>query len=325
MKILVTGAAGYIGSVVTEVLCNEGVQVLAIDSLVNGHRAAVDRRAEFLTIDLLNSEAVAGLLANNPVDAVVHLAAEALVDVSIADPGRFYRANLTGGINLLEGMAKAGVKKMVFSSTAAVYGQPSRIPIPEEDAGSPCNTYGETKWAFERALAWYERAYGIRHISLRYFNACGATEFHGEDHRPETHILPILFEVALGLRPSFSLFGTDYETIDGTCIRDYVHVVDIAHAHLCALHALERCASEAFNIGLGHGYTNRQAIETVERVTGKRIPVVEKGRRSGDPAQLVASSDRIRKIGWAPQFASLEKMVESAWRWRSNNPHGYRN
>lgn len=322
--IVVTGAAGYIGSVVTELLCDAGHRVVAWDNLGNGHREAVDGRARFERVDLTDREAVrAALLAVRP-DAVIHLAAEALIDVSMRDPGLFYRANLVGGIHLLDAMVEAGTRRLVFSSTAATYGQPDRVPITEEMAGAPCNSYGESKWAFERALRWYEVAHGLRHLSFRYFNACGATARHGEDHRPETHIIPLLIETARGRRGVFSLFGTDRATPDGTCVRDYVHVVDIAQAHLLALERIDAVSSGAFNLGLGRGYSNREVIAAVERVTGRSLPVEAAARRPGDPDTLVADAAKCRRVlGWEPRFPDLDSMVATAWAWRQEHPEGY--
>jgi UDP-glucose 4-epimerase len=324
MNILVTGAAGYIGSVVTEVLCNHRHDVTVWDSLMNGHRDAIDGRARFECVDLLDAEKVhAGLKMLRP-DAVVHLAAEALIDESMRDPGRFYRANLVGGIHLLDSMVASGIRRLVFSSTAAVYGQPNHVPITEEMAGDPCNSYGESKWAFERALQWYESAHGLRHISFRYFNACGATENHGEDHRPETHIIPLLFATALGQRGTFQLYGSDYDTPDGTCIRDYVHVADIAEAHRMALERIDSLDSGRFNLGLARGYSNREVIAAVEKVTGLKIPVKQSARRPGDPAILVADPSFAHRIlDWNPGYSDLEAMIVTAWNWRREHPEGY--
>ena len=324
MKILVTGAAGYIGSVVAELCCDAGHDVVAWDNLKNGHRGAVDERARFVKVDLSEREAVRQAMLSERPDAVVHLAAEALIDVSMRDPGLFYRANLVGGIHLLDAMVEAGSRRLVFSSTAATYGQPEVTPITEEMAGNPCNSYGESKWSFERALRWYEAAHGLRHVSFRYFNACGATRAHGEDHRPETHIIPLLLEAALRRSTIFRLFGTDRATPDGTCIRDYVHVVDIAQAHVLALGRIESVASGAFNLGLGHGYSNREVIATVEKVTGLAIHVEPAPRRPGDPDILIADPGKIRReLGWEPRFPDLETMVATAWAWRQEHPAGY--
>jgi UDP-glucose 4-epimerase len=316
MHILVTGAAGYIGSVVTERLVDDGHTVVALDNLQHGHRDAIEPAATFAQGDLLDREWLHDLLRNVRPDAVVHLAAEALIDESVRDPGRFFRANVTGGLNLLDAMAAAGVRRIIFSSTAAVYGEPDAVPIPEDARLHPVNAYGESKLAFERAMRWYETAHGLRHVSLRYFNACGATARHGECHVPETHLIPILLDVALGARAAVHLFGTDYETPDGTCVRDYVHVADIADAHLRCLAAIDRMPSTAFNLGNGSGYSNRQVINAVERVTGRPVPVVASPRRPGDPAQLVASAGRIaRELGWVPRTPALDAMIADAWAW----------
>ena len=321
---VLTGAAGYIGSIVTELLCDAGLDVAAWDNLANGHRAAVDARARFAQVDLLDRETVrAAMRAERPA-AVVHLAAEALVDVSLRDPGRFYRANLVGGINLLDAMVEAGSVRLVFSSTASTYGQPPGSPITEEMAGNPCNSYGESKWAFERALRWYEAAHGLQYLAFRYFNACGATRAHGEDHRPETHIVPRLLATAQGCHEAFRLFGTDRATPDGTCVRDYVHVVDIAAAHVRGLERVGAVPSGAFNLGLGRGYSNREVIATVEKVTGGRISVEPAPPRPGDPDTLVSDPTKSRQLlGWTPRFPDLESMVATAWTWRQEHPKGY--
>jgi UDP-glucose 4-epimerase len=316
MNILVTGAAGYIGSVVSERLIEHGHTVVALDNLRHGHRDAVHPAARFVQGDLLDREWLHHEVRQAKVDAVVHLAAEALIDESIRNPGLFFRVNVTGGLNLLDAMAAAGVSRMIFSSTAAVYGEPESIPIREDATLRPVNSYGESKLAFERAMAWYERAYGLRHVSLRYFNACGATERCGELHLPETHLIPILLDAALGRRQSMQLFGTDYDTPDGTCIRDYVHVRDIADAHLLCLAHIDEIPSQAFNLGNGAGYSNREVIEAAKRITGSSFCVLESPRRPGDPARLVASADRISSVlGWKPGAPALEAMIESAWAW----------
>jgi UDP-glucose 4-epimerase len=310
--------------VVTEQLVERGHEVVAFDSLVHGHRAAVHPQAHFVQGDLLDGDGLQRLLKENPVDAVVHLAAEALIDESIRNPGLFYQVNVTGGLYLLEAMAKAGVQRLIFSSTAAVYGEPEVIPIQEDASLKPVNSYGESKLAFERMLPWYRRAYGLKHVSLRYFNACGATGRCGEFHVPETHIIPILFEAALGQRPSFSLYGTDYDTPDGTCIRDYIHVADIALAHILALEAIDRVEATAYNMGNGNGYSNQQIVDAVRQVTGRSINAIPAARRPGDPARLVASSQKIRQeLGWAPQYPELKTMIETAWQWRMRHPDGY--
>jgi UDP-glucose 4-epimerase len=323
-RVVVTGAAGYVGSVVTELLCDAGHDVAAWDDLRSGHRAAVDPRARFTRLDLTDREAVRAAMGAERPAAVVHLAAEALVDVSLSDPGRFYRANLVGGLNLLDAMVEAGSTRLIFSSTASTYGQPESSPITEDMAGNPCNSYGESKWAFERALRWYETAHGLEHLSFRYFNACGATRAHGEDHRPETHIIPRLLATAQGRHDVFRLFGTDRASPDGTCVRDYVHVVDIAAAHVQALGRIGAVPSGAFNLGLGRGYSNREVIAAVEKVTGRRVPVEPAPRRPGDPDTLIADPAKSRRVlGWAPRFPDLESMVATAWAWRQEHPEGY--
>jgi UDP-glucose 4-epimerase len=316
MNILVTGAAGYIGSVVTERLVEDGHTVVAFDSLLHGHRDAVHPSARFVLGDLLDRGPLFGTLREARVEAVVHLAAEALIDESVRDPGRFFRVNVTGGLNLLDAMIAAGVRHLIFSSTAAVYGEPVAVPIPEDAPARPVNAYGESKLAFERALAWYQRAHGLRHVSLRYFNACGATERCGERHAPETHLIPLVLDVALGRREAIHLFGHDYDTPDGTCIRDYVHVRDIADAHIRCLEHLDRLEPTAFNLGNGTGYSNREVVAAAERVTGRRITVIEAPRRTGDPARLVADAQRIsRDVGWHPAMPGLEDMIATAWAW----------
>ena len=257
-------------------------------------------------------------------DAVAHLAGEALVGESATDPAKFFDVNVHGGLNLLDAMVNAEVNRLVFSSTAAVYGEPASVPITEDAARVPVNAYGASKWSFEQMLPWYAAAYGLRHISFRYFNACGATVERGEFHVPETHLIAILLEVALGLRDEIQLFGDDYETPDGTCIRDYIHVSDIADAHVLALSSIDELDSGAFNLGTGTGFSNRDVIESVRRVTGHSIPVVPASRRSGDPARLVASAARATDVfGWRPAYPTLDVMVETAWKWRKDRPQPY--
>jgi UDP-glucose 4-epimerase len=324
MKVLVTGGAGFIGSVVTEQLIAQGHSVVVFDSLIYGHRAAVHPAAKFVQGDLLDAAALKELLATEGFDAVAHLAAEAYIDESLRDPGRFYRVNVTGGLHLLDAMVAAGVRKLVFSSTAAVYGQPRQIPIPEDAPHDPCNSYGDSKLAFEHVLQWYRPAHKIDYVCLRYFNACGATERCGEFRKKETHLIPICFEVALEQRPVLNLYGSDYDTPDGSCVRDYVHVEDIANAHLLALANLDRIGARAYNLGNGEGYSNRQVVEAVGQVTGRPVKVVDSPRRPGDPARLVASSARIREeLGWQPRYPDLTRMVETAWNWRQRHPQGY--
>jgi UDP-glucose 4-epimerase len=324
MKLLVTGAAGYIGSVVTELLIGQKHAIVALDNLTAGHRPAVHPDAKFVELDLLEREGLHALFAAERFDAVVHLAAKSLVDESIRNPGIFFQVNVSGGINLLDAMIANDVKRIVFSSTAATYGQPERIPIVEDAPKNPVNAYGESKLAFERIMAWYRRTYGLCHVSLRYFNAAGATEERGEWHVPETHLIPIVFEAALGEREAMKLFGTDWETRDGSCVRDYVHVVDIARAHLLALEQIDTLGARAYNLGHGSGYSNLEVIEAVRKVTGREVKVVPAERRAGDPATLIASSDLIRsELGWKPEYPELDNIIETAWRWRQKHPQGY--
>ncbi len=324
MTVLVTGAAGYIGSVVAERLLANGETVVAFDNLAQGHRAAVPDGVRFLEGDLRDRARLTEVLADVRPDAVMHLAAESLVGKSVTDPAAFYEVNVVGGLNLLDAMRAAGVMRLIFSSTAAVYGEPATMPIREDAPLCPVNAYGASKLAFEQMLPWYARAYGLRHCSLRYFNACGATAARGEFHVPETHLIAILIEVALGLRDEIRIFGNDYDTPDGTCIRDYVHVADIADAHLLALEQIDTIDTVAFNLGNGAGFSNREVVEAARRVTGHPIPAAQAPRRPGDPATLVASADRARAtLGWSPRYTTLESMIASAWAWRKNRPQPY--
>ncbi|MEO7454030.1 MAG: UDP-glucose 4-epimerase GalE [Fimbriimonadales bacterium] len=324
MRVAVTGGAGYIGSVVTELLLGAGHEVCVIDDLRTGNRGAISTGAEFYQVSLLDIELLVDALQKSRADAVVHMAGETLVSESMTDPDKHYRVNLVGGLNLLDAMRVVDIDKIVFSSTAAVYGQPDENPITEGATKKPVNTYGESKLALEHAFAWYRNAYGLNHVSLRYFNACGATKEHGEFREKETHIIPILIENAMGIRSGFKLFGNDYPTPDGTCVRDYVHVVDIANAHLLALAKIDTLEERAFNLGNGEGYSNLQVLEATRRVTGKEIPTEYAPRREGDPAVLVASSQKARDIlGWNPIHPELEDMVRHAWDWRTAHPNGY--
>ena len=315
MRVVVAGGAGYIGSVVAETLIADGHTVLVVDNLSTGHRDAVVEGATFIELDIRNREQTAAALRAFGSDAVVHLCAHSLVGESMADPSKYYWNNVVGGLTLLEAMRDTGVSRLVFSSTAAVYGEPDRQPIDESMPTQPTNPYGQTKLAFERALRWYGNAYGLNSISLRYFNAAGATERCGERHLPETHLIPNVLQAAIMKRP-VTVFGDDYPTRDGTCVRDYIHVSDLATAHLLALAALDKGpACRAYNLGCGgNGYTVREVIEAASRVTGVDISMHIAGRRPGDPAMLVASSDRIRlDLGWTPERQQLDTIVESAW------------
>ncbi len=317
MRVLVTGGAGYIGSVVCEELLSAGHEVIVYDNLSKGHREMTPPEAPFVTADLRDGERLRAALREHRVEAVVHMAADSLVGESVTDPRKYYDNNVGAGLALLDAMLDCNVGRIVFSSTAAVYGEPVKQPITETDPLAPTNPYGETKLALERALAWYGAAYGIRHASLRYFNAAGASERCGEAHDPETHLIPIVLDVAAGTRPHITVNGTDYPTRDGTCVRDYIHVIDLARAHVLALVALEE-RNMAYNLGCGgDGFSVREVIDAAAEVTGREIPVLTGPRRAGDPAVLVASSEKIRaELGWAPAFPDLRTIIESAWRWK---------
>jgi UDP-glucose 4-epimerase len=321
MKILVVGGAGYIGSICTEVLLDQKHEVAIFDNLSEGHRRAVDPRAEFIEGDLADKETTAETLARLRPEAVMHFAANALVAESMQNPSKYFRNNIASGLNLLDAMIAAEVRRLVFSSTCAIFGPPERVPIDEETPQRPINPYGESKLAFEKILRWYDAIYGLRFVSLRYFNAAGASEKFGEDHRCETHLIPNVLKVALGQKKRVEIFGTDYETPDGTCIRDYIHIIDLAHAHILALDAP---ASAFYNLGTGGGSSVREVIASCRKITGQPIPVLEKPRRPGDPPRLIASSEKIkRELGWRPQFQTLDAIVESAWNWHQKFPRGY--
>jgi UDP-glucose 4-epimerase len=324
MNVLVTGAAGYVGSVCAEVLLAKGHRVIALDNLREGHRAAVPAGCDFQKCDLFDTDHLNKIFSASEIHAVMHFAAEALVEKSVREPSTFYRANLAGGINLLDAMMRHGVKKIVFSSTAAVYGEPKQVPIPEDHPKSPINPYGQTKWLFETVLADYARYAGLKHVSFRYFNAAGASQERGEAHRTETHIIPKILEAAAGQIAKFEIRGTDYATPDGTCVRDYVHVLDIADAHVSALSEIDRVSGEAFNVGNSRGYSIREVVETARRVTGLPIPAVEAPRRPGDPAVLVADAMKLRRtLGWNPRYSTLDSILSTAWIWKQAHPHGY--
>ena len=324
MKVLVTGGAGYVGSVVAEELLNNGYEVLVLDNLQQGHRRAVPKDSEFVSADICNPGSLDEVFRNYSLDAVMHMAAETVVEFSMTDPRRYFQNNVVGGLNLLEVMRRHNVNKFVFSSTAAVYGEPKITPTLEDHAKIPVNTYGESKLMFERILEWYGKAYGLKHISFRYFNAAGASQFMGEDHRPETHLIPNVLKAALRKNGAVPVFGIDYPTKDGSCVRDYVHVVDIARAHVLALEKSEGLSGRAYNLGNGEGYSVLEVIETVKRITSADIQVEFQERRAGDPAILVASADLARnELGWEPRLTELETIIGSAWEWLKNHGDGY--
>ena len=324
MRILVTGGAGYIGSVVTEELINAGHQTIVYDNLSYGHREAVHPSAAFVKGDLLDGETLRSVLREHAIEAVMHLAAFALVGESVTHPAKYYQNNLVGGLSLLNAMRECGVKRLVFSSTCATYGEPATVPIDESLPNNPTNPYGESKLAFERALKWFDSAYGLRYASLRYFNAAGATERCGEMHDPETHLIPLVLQAAAGVREDVQIFGDDYPTRDGTCVRDYIHIVDLADAHILALGTLDE-RSAIYNLGCGgNGYSVREVIETAREVTGREIKTRTAPRRPGDPAVLIASSEKIkRELGWEPKFQDLRVIIQSAWDWLVDHPRGY--
>jgi UDP-glucose 4-epimerase len=321
MKILVVGGAGYIGSVCAELLLNEGHDVAIFDNLTEGHRAAVDPRATFIEGDLSDRQSIGAAISTVRPDAVMHFAANALVGESMENPSKYFRNNVGNGLNLLDAMVESRVARLVFSSTCAIFGPPDRLPIDETLPAQPINPYGESKLAFEKILKWYDQIHGLKFVSLRYFNAAGASEKFGEDHRVETHLIPNVLKVALGQKTHVEIFGTDYETADGTCIRDYIHILDLARAHILALGSKK---SDFYNLGTGGGSSVREVIDTAGKVTGRKINVVEKPRRPGDPPRLIASSEKIqRELGWKPQFQSLDAIIESAWKWHQKFPTGY--
>ncbi len=330
MKILVTGGAGYIGSVVADELLQAGHQVVVFDNLSRGHRQAVPKNAELVIGELSDRAGLDRLFQSHAIDAVMHFAAFIEAGESMKAPGTFFRNNTANALNLLEAMLAAGVKRFVFSSTAALYGNPARTPIEEDDALQPANAYGESKLLVERMLAWFHQIHGLRYASLRYFNAAGASRpDKGEAHQPESHLIPRILQVALGRAERVNIFGADYDTPDGTCVRDYIHVGDLAHAHLLALDALEKAGDSSpliYNLGNGQGFSVREVVEVARQVTGHPIPAIESGRRAGDPAVLIASSKKIRReLGWQPRFPDLQSIVASAWQWHRTHPDGYPN
>lgn len=326
MAVLVTGGAGYIGSHTVAALLERGEQLVVVDNLQQGRKAAL-LGGVFYEGDLRDAALLDRVFGENAIDAVIHFAANSLVGESMKDPGKYYHNNVYGTLCLLEKMNEHGVKRIVFSSTAATYGEPESVPIKESDRTLPTNAYGETKLAMEQMMKWFDVAHGVKYVSLRYFNAAGAHASGkiGEDHNPETHLVPIVLQAALGKRPHISVFGDDYDTPDGTCIRDYIHVSDLADAHVLAVDRLRRGeGSGIFNLGSGTGYSVKEVIECARRVTGREIPMVVEPRRAGDPAVLVASSERARsELGWAPSRDKLEDIIRSAWEWHLANPDGY--
>lgn len=323
MKILVTGGAGYIGSVVVKQLIASGESVVVFDNLSQGHRAAVHPEAIFVEGDLANRAAIDAALSQHRPEAVMHFASRTLVGESMQKPFMYFGDNVTNGLNLFQSIVEHGVRRIILSSTANLFDQPERMPIDESERIIPGSPYGESKFILERMLHWLDRIYQVRFACLRYFNAAGATSTRGEDHDPELHLIPLVLQVALGKRDKISIFGDDYSTRDGTCVRDYIHVIDLAQAHILALRALDG-GSRFYNLGNGEGFTVKEVIDTAQEVTGRAIRADVGPRRAGDPAVLVAASDKIRKeLGWTPRFPHVREIIESAWRWHQANQDGY--
>ncbi len=324
MNILVTGGAGYIGSICCEVLLLRGMRVIALDSLLEGHRDAVPPGAVFCQADLADRPQLESVFSRHKIDAVMHFAAEALVAKSVREPSIFYATNVAGGVNLLDAVTRHGVRKFIFSSTAATYGEPEVVPITEDHRKVPINPYGKSKLLFEQILADYRAYTGLKYVALRYFNAAGASTERGEHHREETHLLPRILDAACGHLPYVDVFGTDYPTPDGTCVRDYIHVLDIADSHIRALEEIDRVSGEAFNVGNSRGFSILEVIDAAERITGRKIPRKLGPRRPGDPAVLVASKEKLKRaLGWDAAHSSLEEIIESAWAWKQKHPRGY--
>lgn len=324
MQILVTGGAGYIGSVTLELLIDRGFRVVVIDNLSNGHFEAIPREVKFIKGDIGDEHLLEKAFDEQNIEAVIHLAAEALVELSMTDPQRYFVENVKKGLTLLKVMYSHSVNKIIFSSSAAVYGEPEHIPITEDHETNPINAYGESKLMFEKILDWYYRAYEFRSISLRYFNVAGATQKNGLDEDPLTHLIPIALDCALGNRKAVKIFGVNYPTRDGSCIRDFIHVKNIAEAHISALEKIDKIKLGKYNLGSNHGYSVKEVIETARRVTGEEIPTEESTRRVGDPAELIASNSKAKKeLNWDPTL-NLEDIIESSWQWLKRHPYGYR-
>ncbi len=324
MKVLVTGGAGYIGSVTTEMLVNAGHKVVVFDNLFQGHRAAVHPEAVFVQGDLADKSQIDAMFESNPgIEAVMHFAAYSLVGESMKNPFKYLDCNVTNALHLLESMDEHNVRKFILSSTANLFDDPEHMPITEKERIVPGSPYGESKSIIERFLYWLDKTDRIKYAALRYFNAAGASPSRGEDHSPETHLIPLVLQVALGQREKLSIFGDDYPTEDGTCVRDYIHIMDLAQAHILALQDLDN-GSRKYNLGNGAGYSVKQVIEAARAITGHPIPADIVARRAGDPATLIAGSDTIRKeLGWKPNFPSIESIVDTAWNWHKNHPNGY--
>ena len=324
MNVLVTGGAGYIGSVVVEMLLQQGFSVVVIDSLIEGHRSAIPSDIPFYKDDIGDRPAVKKILVDHKIDAVIHMAGETLVSKSMTHPEDYFTANVAKGLDLLEAMREAGTKRIIFSSTAALFGNPEYSPINEAHPTNPINAYGRSKLMFEQMLEWYEKVHDLTYVCLRYFNAAGATVEHGEHHPVETHLIPIVLQTALGQREYVEMYGTDYDTKDGTCVRDYIHVEDLANVHIGALRKMDEIGSQKLNLGNGEGYSVKEVIEAAREVTGHPIPARESARRAGDPGTLVATSERTHKlVGVKFKYPDIKQIVQAAWAWHAKNPNGY--
>jgi UDP-glucose 4-epimerase len=326
VKILVTGGAGYIGSVATAELVAAGHDVVVVDNLYQGHREAVHPDAQFVQADLADMDAVKTIFAQHTgIDAVMHFASYTLVGESMQNPAKYLRDNTVAGVNLIDAAVAAGVGRVIVSSTANLFEKPDSMPIEPDNTIVPGSPYGESKYILERTLHWYERIHGLKYACLRYFNAAGGTPNRGEDHTPELHLIPVVLQVALGHRESITLFGGDYPTRDGTCVRDYVHIVDLAQAHILALDGIARLGSRKYNLGNGDGFTNLEVVQAARRITGHAIPCTIGARRPGDPAILIASAKKIREeLGWEPRYPTIDQIIGSAWEWHQSHPDGYR-
>ncbi len=324
MNVLVTGGAGYIGSVVVEMLLQQGFSVVVVDSLIEGHRSALPSDIQFFKEDIGDRKAIKKILVDHKIDAVIHMAGETLVSKSMTQPEDYFITNVSKGLELLEAMREAGTKRIIFSSTAALFGNPEFSPITEAHPTNPINAYGRSKLMFEQMLEWYEKVHDLTYVCLRYFNAAGATAEHGEHHPVETHLIPIVLQTALGQREYVEIYGTDYDTKDGTCVRDYIHIEDLANVHIGALRKMDEIGSQKLNLGNGEGYSVKEVIEAAREVTGHPIPARESDRRAGDPGTLVATSERTHTlIGVKFKYPDIKQIVQAAWAWHSKNPNGY--
>lgn len=325
MNVLVTGGAGYIGSVVVEILLREGFTVVIVDNMVEGHRSAVPEDVPLIEGDIGNRSLVKEVFATHNIGAVIHMAGETLVSKSMTHPQDYFIGNVSKGLELLEAMREASVKRIIFSSTAALFGNPEFTPITEEHPTNPINAYGRSKLMFEQILEWYHKVHGLNYVCLRYFNAAGATAEHGEHHSIETHLIPIVLQTAIGQRDHVDIYGTDYDTKDGTCIRDYIHVEDLATVHVESLRKMDSIGPQKLNLGNGEGYSVKEVIEAAREVTGRPLPARESERRPGDPEVLVASSDRTHSLlGFKPKYPGIKQIVQTAWNWHSRHPNGYK-